>query len=70
MRLHAVVAVAFAPDPLPEEGNVTYAVTVTNNGPDTATGVQVVVPSPPSSIFGFTSASASQGSVSLGAATP
>ena len=89
MRLHAVVAVAFAvvllapasavaaadvaitfsdtPDPLPEEGNVVYNVTVTNNGPDAATGVQVTVPAPPSSIFSFTSASVSQGSVALGA---
>ncbi len=63
----ANVAVTFSdtPDPLPEEGNVTYIVTVTNNGPDPATGVQVTVPAPPSSIFSFTSASISQGSVSL-----
>ena len=61
------ITISDTPDPLPEEGNVTYLVTVTNNGPDAATGVQVVLPAPPSSIFSFTSASTSQGSVGLGA---
>ena len=60
------ITLSDTPDPLPEEGNVVYNLTVTNNGPDAATGVQVAVPAPPSSIFSFTSASASQGSVGLG----
>ena len=65
----ADVAITFGdtPDPLPEEAQVDYNLTVTNNGPDPATGVQVTVPAPPSTLFSFVSASLSQGSVSLGA---
>ena len=61
----ADLAITFGdtPDPLPEEGQVDYNVTVTNNGPDTATGVQVTVPKPPASIFSFVSGSTSQGSI-------
>ena len=45
------------------------SVTVTNNGPDTATGVQVAVPRPPSSIFGFVSGSGSQGTIGFDGTT-
>ena len=67
----ADVAITFSdtPDPLPEEGQVDYNLTVTNNGPDAATGVQVAVPKPPSSIFSFVSGFLSQGSISFDGTT-
>ena len=67
----ADLAITFSdtPDPLPEEGQVDYNLTVTNNGPDPATGVQVAVPEPPASIFSFVSGSLSQGSISFDGTT-
>lgn len=56
------VAKADAPDPVTIGENVTYTITVTNNGPDTATGVTVTDPLPAGSAL--VSASASQGSCS------
>src|SRR5437879_3529439 len=48
------------PDPVSVGSNLTYTITVTNNGPDSATGVMVSDPLPPNATF--VSATPSQGS--------
>src|SRR2546425_763316 len=49
-----------SPDPVSVGSNLTYTITVTNNGPDSATGVMVRDPLPPNATF--VSATPSQGS--------
>lgn len=54
------VAMSDAPDPVSNGSNVTYTITVTNNGPDTATGVTLADTLPSSGVT-FVSATPSQG---------
>ncbi len=53
-----------APNPVVVQSNLTYTLTVTNNGPDTAKDVSINQTLPPSVIF--VSANASQGDVNFG----
>ena len=52
-----------SPDPVRSGGNLTYTITVTNNGPDAATGVTMTDQLPRNA--GYGSASTTQGSCSL-----
>lgn len=54
------LAMSDAPDPVTNGNNVTYTLTITNNGPDTATGV-TLADTLPSSGATFVSATPSQG---------
>lgn len=60
------VSVSDAPDPVLPGGRLTYTVTIANNGPDPATGVVATTNLP--SGASFLSATASQGSCTLGPA--
>ena len=63
-RLIDLVIVKEASSPTPLNGIVNYSLSVTNRGPDTATNVQLADPAPAG--ITYLSASASQGSCSLG----
>ena len=58
-RADLALSLADTPDPLTVNGQLTYTITVRNNGPGTATGVEVVDPLPPEATV--LSASSSQG---------
>lgn len=55
-----------SPDPLSEEGLVTYTLVVSNAGSGSATGVTVQLPSLPAGTFSFQTASPSQGVLVIG----
>jgi len=56
-----------APDPVNAGGNITYSITVTNNGPNSATNI-VATTTPPAGLT-FVSATASQGTCAFAAGT-
>jgi len=64
-RLIDLVVVKDATSPTPLNGTVTYTLSVTNKGPDTATNVQLADPAPAG--ITYLSATASQGSCSVSA---
>jgi uncharacterized repeat protein (TIGR01451 family) len=65
-RLIDLVVVKNATSPTPLNGTVTYTMTVTNKGPDTATNVQLADPAPAG--ITYLSANPSQGTCSVSAA--
>ncbi len=60
-RADLAITISASPDPLVKNSNITYTITVTNNGPDTALGVVVSDELP--SVAGFVSCSSTNGGV-------
>jgi uncharacterized repeat protein (TIGR01451 family) len=66
VEIDLAVTKSGAPDPLTlGQGNITWTIVVTNNGPNTATGVEITDPMPAGNTF--VSASTTQGSCTGGA---